>query len=291
MIPVRKLRRLRAPTARRRAAEQLRALEAELPLDTIEQAYLHELLQYLQREHSLDRSTREALQTCHRAATEHLSTELGRELNSLYWALLSEIGEAPADWDLQPPSASSPSPFPSEPPPSAVGTSVTSPEMWSSSQTPQSPLQGVELYLDGIRSPFNLGSILRTGAAMGVLRLLLSPDTVSPDHPRARRSAMGAELPIARLSYDELRAGGRRLTAVETGGQPLPEYTPPARSLVLILGSEETGIHPQLLQSVDDRVTIPLYGTKTSLNVGVAAGIVLQTISERLIGVSPEGTG
>lgn len=73
--------------------------------------------------------------------------------------------------------------------------------------------------------------------------------------------------------------------ALETGGVPLAEFPFPRRG-VMIAGSEELGVSPRALASADaslGRVSIPIYGTKASLNVSVAFGIALQAWRKELI--------
>jgi TrmH family RNA methyltransferase len=148
--------------------------------------------------------------------------------------------------------------------------------------------EGMLVYLEDIRSPFNVGAMFRTAESFGAEKIFLSPFCADPRHPRAQRTAMGcvevlpwerreffattegAELPCVELSYP--------VFALETGGRPLAEFPFPRRGL-LIAGSEELGISPHALAVADaslGRVTIPCYGAKGSLNVSVAFGIVMQ---------------
>lgn len=257
MVAIRKLQRMSRDAALRRAGRQLEALEQQLPLDRAEKLYMRDLLTWLAGEVPEVDCTQ--LQSFLASGGAVESETLFRiELNAARHKLLQLLGMEPAEWDLQPrihlPSA---------------GCSGLS------------PLSGMRLYVDGVRSPFNLGSIMRTAVAMGVYGLLCSPETVSADHPRAVRSAMGAMPRWRIMDYDELRDCGLPLIALETGGVLISEYTPP-RDCVLVLGSEELGIHPELLAAADERISIPLWGPKASLNVGVAAGAALSTLAVSL---------
>ncbi len=136
----------------------------------------------------------------------------------------------------------------------------------------------VAVYLEDIRSPYNVGSLFRTAEAFGVSRMFLSRDTPAPTHRRAQRTARGCVdvMPweTADLPAIEARPG---VFALETGGTPLPEFSFPRRGIVL-LGSEELGLSPESLELADSRagrVTIPMAGAKRSLNVAVAFGILM----------------
>jgi TrmH family RNA methyltransferase len=135
------------------------------------------------------------------------------------------------------------------------------------------------VYLEDIRSPFNVGSIFRTAEAFGAERMVLSPRTPRPTHRRASRTARGAErvLPweTAELAGIEGREG---IFALELGGTPVEEFAFPLRGIVL-LGSEELGLSPEALRLADrgaGRVSITQAGAKRSLNVAVAFGILMQ---------------
>ncbi len=188
-----------------------------------------------------------------------------RALNALRHHLLRESGQSPADWDLVDPSTGKPGP----------GLGTTYP--------------GMRVFLEDIRSPFNVGSMLRSAEAFGMDEVLLSPDTADPGHPRAARSAMGAAALVSwrRASLDELEGlakldGGGSIFALELGGTPLGEFPFPDRGIV-ILGSEELGVSAEALGRCDlGKVSIPMVGAKGSLNVGVAFGILLSAWSASL---------
>lgn len=174
--------------------------------------------------------------------------ELRRRMNALRHAVLGLVGEDQADWDLLPPPA-------------------------TPDDAAEAPLSRVAVYLEDIRSPFNVGSIFRTAAAMGIGRLVVSSACAAPDHPRAVRSAMGAVdlVPWKRGVLDDLI---EPVVVLELGGEPVKGFAFP-RAGTLAVGSEELGATPELLQHAQARVSIPMFGPKASLNVGVALGIAL----------------
>ena len=137
--------------------------------------------------------------------------------------------------------------------------------------------QGVYVYAEDIRAPFNLGSIFRTAEAFGAEKLLLSQGCVSPEQPRAQRSAMGCTrfLPWEYCPLESLPAD-LPVFALETGGTPITSFSFPKQGIVL-LGSEELGLSAEALKKVSAGiVSIPMKGIKASLNVAVAFGIVMQ---------------
>lgn len=134
------------------------------------------------------------------------------------------------------------------------------------------------LYVEDVRSPFNVGSIMRCADAFGVSRILLSESTPPPTHPRAKRASMGCwEVVPWEVAGPERLELEENVFAMETGGTPLEEFDFP-RHGTLVVGSEELGVSPELLAIAEKRrgrVSIPLLGVKASLNVAQALSIVL----------------
>ena len=254
MFPLSKLREL-APRARlRKAARILQGLEVEISGGRwSDPAYLSGLLPILSAQ----------APDSVRPAIEMLSLALGkpedpevilRGLNGLRHALLRFLGAEPAEWDL------------------VSGADG----LLDRSGVRTLPFT---VYLEDMRSPFNVGSIFRTAEAFGAERVLLSPDTPLPTHARARRTARGAAESLA-WEVADLRAvealGGA--FALETGGTPIERFPFPECGVVLV-GSEELGLSPEALRLADSqrgRVSIPLAGAKRSLNVSVAFGILMR---------------
>lgn len=176
-----------------------------------------------------------------------------RAINDFKHALMKASGQAPADWDL---------------------CDYLSP---SNKPEPRSFYHGMRVFLEDIRSPFNVGTIIRTAEALGFEEVLLSPACADPLHPRALRSSMGAVtmIPWRRCDLDEVEALGGAI-ALELGGTPIGRFAFP-RQAVLVLGSEELGVSSACLKiAADRRVSIPMMGTKASINVAVAFGIAAQ---------------
>ncbi len=190
-----------------------------------------------------------------------------RALNAVRHALLASLHAEPAEWDFL-----------------ALGSGLLD---RSSSRT-----FPIAVYLEDIRSPFNVGSIIRTAEAFGVEQVLLSPRTPVPTHPRAARTARGAaealDWKAAELGSLEGREG---IFALELGGTDIDSFRFPSRGVVLV-GSEELGLSPEALALADrgrGRVSIAQAGAKRSLNVSVAFGILMQRWFAALRGGSGAG--
>jgi len=133
-----------------------------------------------------------------------------------------------------------------------------------------------------IQNPGNLGGLLRTAEAAGATGAYLTSGTADPLAWKALRGSMGSAFRLPQVRGDEpgpllerLRERGLGIVAtVADGGTPYTE----ARlggPVALVLGSEGAGLSQDLLRLADERVTIPLHPPVESLNVGVAAGILL----------------
>jgi TrmH family RNA methyltransferase len=139
----------------------------------------------------------------------------------------------------------------------------------------------VILYLDNVRSPYNVGAIIRTAESLGADGLMTGGNTPETNHPRLRRAAMNCErwLPLRTGTIEDAVNWSNGVPiALDTGGRPLSEVRFPDRG-VLVLGNESAGIAPETRRRIKENggytVTIPTWGKKASLNVSVAAGIGL----------------
>jgi TrmH family RNA methyltransferase len=134
----------------------------------------------------------------------------------------------------------------------------------------------------GIQNPGNLGGLLRSAEAAGSTGVYLTEGTADPLSWKALRGSMGSAFRLPHLrggdadaTLESLRALGLKIVAtVAQGGAPYTSvrFEDPT---ALVFGSEGPGLPPELLRRVDEQITIPLRPPVESLNVGVAAGIVL----------------
>lgn len=142
--------------------------------------------------------------------------------------------------------------------------------------------KSVYVYAEDIRTPFNIGSIFRTAESFGVEKLFLSEHCVSPENPKAKRTAMGCTeyLPWERTTLDALP--DVPLIVLETGGTSINTFKFPDTGIIVI-GSEELGVSPEAVKRAGNNIiTIPMYGIKASINVSVAFGICMHKWCERL---------
>ena len=132
-----------------------------------------------------------------------------------------------------------------------------------------------------VQDPGNVGGIMRTAEAAGATAFVTTASTADPLGWKALRGSMGSalRLPIARGEPDDvlraLRSAGIQTSAlVPRTGRPLFEadFRKPS---ALLLGAEGAGLPDALLRQVDQRITIPMQPPVESLNVGVAAALVL----------------
>ena len=138
------------------------------------------------------------------------------------------------------------------------------------------------LALDGVTDPRNFGAIIRSAAAAGVDGLLLPERRCAPINAQVGKSAAGAlaSLPICRIGnlvaiLERLKEDGFWIYgAAAAGGTELYDVDWAAKS-VLVLGSEDRGLRPLVARSCDLEVTIPLAAESESLNVGIAAAVIL----------------
>lgn len=136
------------------------------------------------------------------------------------------------------------------------------------------------LVLDAVQDPGNVGTMLRTAAALGALATIAMPGTVDLWNAKVVRGAMGAHFrhPALAAAWEELDGFlGRHsvvLWGTDAGGTPLDGTTPPAR-LALALGNEGSGLSEAARARAALSVALPLAGDVESLNVAVSAGIFL----------------
>ena len=135
------------------------------------------------------------------------------------------------------------------------------------------------LVADRIKDPGNLGTILRTALAAGVEALFLTKGTVDPFNPKVVRGAMGAHfrIPIEILEPKALaqRLDGLEMWIAEAGQGVLYHEVNWHQPIALIIGSEAHGPQPAIRSLAKGHVQIPMRGSSDSLNVAIAAAVIL----------------
>ena len=138
------------------------------------------------------------------------------------------------------------------------------------------------LLLDAVQDPGNVGTIIRTAAGLGATATVALPGTVDVWNSKVVRSAMGAHFhhPAFHASWQDVESFLARtstsLWAADAGGEALPRETP-AR-LALAVGNEGSGISALVRAAAARIVSLPIAATVESLNVAVAAGIILHEL-------------
>jgi TrmH family RNA methyltransferase len=139
------------------------------------------------------------------------------------------------------------------------------------------------LVLDAVQDPGNVGTILRTAAALGATATVALPGTVDLWNAKVVRSAMGAHFhhPAMPCTWDELdafrAACGVSLWAADASGAALDRAATPPR-LALVVGNEGSGVSDAARERADRLVAIPIASSVDSLNVAVATGILLHEL-------------
>lgn len=150
----------------------------------------------------------------------------------------------------------------------------------------------VALVLDNVRSGLNVGSVFRTADAFSVEKIALCGITAQPPHREILKTALGSTESVAWEYFPEtaqairsLKNSGYRVYAVEqtTRKTWLQDFTPArGEKYAFVLGNEVDGVGDEALALCDGAVEIPQSGTKHSLNVAVAAGIVAWEVARKI---------
>lgn len=144
---------------------------------------------------------------------------------------------------------------------------------------------GPVVALERVRDPDNVGSIIRTAAALGGAGLLLGPECADPFYRKAVRTSMGSvfTLPLATApewpeALRRFKAQGRVIVALTPDGRDVLSAARAAaadRPVVLLLGSEGEGLTPGARALADFEANIPMASMADSLNVAAAAAVAL----------------
>jgi TrmH family RNA methyltransferase len=135
------------------------------------------------------------------------------------------------------------------------------------------------------QDPGNVGAILRTLDAVGADGLFLLDGGADPYHPSVVRASMGTLFwkPFVQVSFDEFfawaRKNGYRLVGTSAHGSV--DYRAlklDERPTILLLGSEQKGLSSEQIAACDELVSLPMRGRASSLNLAVAAGILLYAL-------------
>lgn len=162
-------------------------------------------------------------------------------------------------------------------------------ELISAKKSRRAGHQQRAVLLDNIRSGWNTGSILRSADGFGFDHAYLCGITPTPEKEAVAKTSLGAENYIA-WSYHKnavelikgLKSKGWNIYALEEGKNAVDirrATLNPKDKIVLMLGSEITGVDPGLLELADQTITIPMRGGKRSFNVSVAFAVAAYAVN------------
>jgi len=147
------------------------------------------------------------------------------------------------------------------------------------------PESGLVVVLDNVRSAYNVGSAFRSCDAFKVDRLLLCGICACPPSPDIHKSGLGAELSLPWKHYEStleaveyLKKEGYTIVSIEqtTASVKLDKFRrSESVRYALVFGNEVDGVQQEVVEESDFALEIPQYGTKHSLNISVAVGIIL----------------
>jgi tRNA G18 (ribose-2'-O)-methylase SpoU len=144
--------------------------------------------------------------------------------------------------------------------------------------------------LDNVRSALNVGAIFRTCDGAGASKLYLCGITPYPPHNKIPKTALGAidyvEWERAGSTAEviaKLKDEGYKCVGVEqTENSKLFNEVEYSEKIALVFGHEITGVSTEVLNMCDEKVIVPMYGRKESLNVATTVGIVCYEVATQL---------
>jgi 23S rRNA (guanosine2251-2'-O)-methyltransferase len=139
--------------------------------------------------------------------------------------------------------------------------------------------------LENIRSAYNVGSVFRTADAFAIDAVYITGYTCTPPHKEIKKTALGAEETVrwqhfenAAAAIVQLKQEGYKVFAIEQVKNSImlnkTNFTPQDK-IAVVLGNEVSGVEASTIALCDGCIEIPQFGTKHSLNVATAAGVVL----------------
>jgi 23S rRNA (guanosine2251-2'-O)-methyltransferase len=148
---------------------------------------------------------------------------------------------------------------------------------------------GLHVVLDGVEDPHNLGAIVRTAHAAGAAAVVIPERRAAPLTETAAKASAGAlaYLPVVKVTninraLEELKQKGYWIYGLDERGKENYDTVAYAAPTVIVLGAEGKGLHELVSRHCDFLVRIPMAGAVASLNVSVAAGVVLFEWRRRL---------
>jgi tRNA G18 (ribose-2'-O)-methylase SpoU len=162
-------------------------------------------------------------------------------------------------------------------------------ELYKNNELHQANKLGV--VLDNIRSTFNVGAIFRSSDGVGIKRIHLCGITPSPTNPKVHKTSLGSELTVNYETHPNtvsliksMKENGYIIWALEKTSMSQSifnfEISESSQPTILVVGNEITGVDPDVLKLCDAHLHIPMVGIKNSLNVAIAFGIAVYSLTE-----------
>lgn len=155
--------------------------------------------------------------------------------------------------------------------------------------SPNRKIEGIGIALERLQDPGNLGSAIRTGAATAIDGIWLTPDSVDVYSPKVLRASAGQWFKVPLFPEQNLRElaqyqqqQGVQLIGTSSRASKTYWQVDFTRPSLILFGNEGAGLSPELLGLVDEQVTIPLANNVESLNVSVAAALMLYEAKRQL---------
>ncbi|KRN29720.1 hypothetical protein IV38_GL000608 [Lactobacillus selangorensis] len=149
-------------------------------------------------------------------------------------------------------------------------------------QTMPAAFDGQWLFLDAVQDPGNVGTMVRTADAAGYQGVVFGRGTVDPYNPKTLRAMQGSQfhLPIYQSDLGDWMTAFKKAQLPVYGSELNPQavsYTdvPAGEAMALVVGNEGNGMQAQFLRQTTQNLYIPITGQAESLNVAVAAGILM----------------
>lgn len=154
------------------------------------------------------------------------------------------------------------------------------------------------IVLDNIRSLNNIGSVFRTSDAFLVEKIYLCGITATPPHKDIHKTALGSTDTVD-WEYventielvEKLKAENCKVLSIEQAENAvmLDQFTPEVNTkYALVFGNEVKGVSQKVVNTSDNVIEIPQYGTKHSLNISVSCGVVVWDVFSKLKGLNIE---
>ena len=136
---------------------------------------------------------------------------------------------------------------------------------------------GTHLLLDNVQDPGNVGTIIRSADAFGVDSIILTGNSADPYNPKAVRASMGAifRQRIYSVSLQDITRSGAKLIGTSNERHHIDISKANLRDSVIVLGNEGQGISKEISELCDYMITLPISPKCESLNVAVAASIIM----------------